>query len=112
MATEHDPQALCSTCGQSWQWHVDHTPRHEFTNPGEESRVKDPPPPVSAPRVGDPVLRLALIKAGVITELNLEEAQMWMNEAVVQGKAVMVAQGEYKLVDFAEMVHLTIEARK
>jgi hypothetical protein len=109
---DHYPQALCTTCAQPWQWHLDHKPRHEFTNPGEDSRVKEPPAPVTAPRLGDPVLRLALIKAGVIKELNLDEAQIWLNEAVQQGKAVVVVDGEFKLMDFADMVSHTMAARQ
>jgi hypothetical protein len=104
--------ALCSTCGNTWQWHQDHKPRHDFVNAGEEAKLQQPTPPLPAPKSGDPILRLALIKTGVILEKDLDEAQLWLNEAIQQGKAVVVENNAYQLVDFAEQIQRIMAARQ
>ena len=53
---------------------------------------------------GDPVLRLALIKAGVITELNLAESETWLRTAAEQGMAVVLEEGEFHLVSIEDWI--------
>jgi hypothetical protein len=84
---------VCCTCGQTYGWHLEHKPIHPY-NTGEAGakallgarRVRDPqsagstsqrgpqaPPTVVWPT--DPVLRVALINAGVITADDLRKAE-------------------------------------
>lgn len=77
----------CDICGQSQQWHDEHLTKHKF-NGGAASLNEKPPkitsesmPPLNpqfdtATRMStDPVLRMALVNAGVITVEQLDSAQ-------------------------------------
>lgn len=85
--TTSDDEAVCKTCSQTRAWHQEHHPRHQF-NPGDVSfkeqfgqsakqRKEDaeakPQAPASYPI--DPVLRQALVDAGVITPEQLDAAR-------------------------------------
>jgi hypothetical protein len=66
--------------------------------------MQDEARPAKPPRdevhiAGDPVLRLALMKLGIITPMSLDEAEMWMREASRQGKALTVTDGQFTLED-------------
>jgi len=67
---------LCSLCGNDRQWHVDNQAIHMFAGPGQGLVRK---PPAMEVRVSslpfDPVLRLALIDAGVLTLEQLQAAE-------------------------------------
>lgn len=83
----------CETCGKTQQWHKDNKPIHPF-NSGEagakaflgSGRDRDPQRTRNGPQRGsetsptvvwptDPVLRVALISAGVITADHLRNAE-------------------------------------
>jgi hypothetical protein len=97
---------VCQVCHQDEQWHMDHKPRHFFVREGEAPRLGEVIPPTAHPstRIGDPVLRLALIKAGVLAEGDLSEADVWLRESANQGMAVIVEDGTYKLVAIEEWI--------
>lgn len=101
-------QVLCTTCGQNEQWHHDHKPRHAFTNPGEETRRVDQPAPTPTPRSGDPLLRLVLMKKGLICQDDFDVAERFLSVAQQLNRAVLVEDGEYKLVDMAEFLQRTL----
>jgi hypothetical protein len=70
----------CRMCGQSQQWHLDMNPRHPFTpRDGASSptlTVMDDSPVIRQMDTPfDPVLRLALVNAGVITAEQLSQAE-------------------------------------
>jgi hypothetical protein len=80
----------CTTCGNSWLWHEEHAPRHQFNNGsvpfkatfgartphGAKKTSQDGPESVSRmPWPHDPVLRQALIDLGIITPQNLRDAE-------------------------------------
>lgn len=77
----------CDICGHTQGWHDEHLTKHKF-NGGASSLNEKPPkitsesmPPFNpqsveqSPRLADPVLRMALINAGVITVEQLDSAQ-------------------------------------
>lgn len=77
--------SVCSTCGNTFGWHEESNPRHPFAALGTQSVLADtrrderPAQTDSGPIVRtstpfDPVLRLALIDAGVITPDDLDKA--------------------------------------
>lgn len=74
MTTGNDD--CCSMCGNSRLWHNEHNPRHPFMT--DEGPLRPPEStsgvrPTSMPM--DPVLRMALIDAGVITTDQLDAAE-------------------------------------
>lgn len=77
---------ICEVCGQNKDWHKEHKPRHEFTSAGGPLVESQPEPDkAGAQRVplpgGDPVLRLALISAGVLTPGDIEKAERMLRAA-------------------------------
>ncbi len=78
---------VCKYCHKDRQWHRDHPEvKHEFTTNGPLQAKSSPvaPPPgdvpssVPAPRPlppGDPVLRMALIRAGVLSPQQLTDVE-------------------------------------
>jgi hypothetical protein len=80
MTTEND---RCTSCGRTREWHRENTPRHAFTTDNGPLRAPvDRTPdivngrgirPTSTPF--DPVLRMALIDAGIITTDQLDAAE-------------------------------------
>lgn len=100
---------LCQVCNLSWDWHQEHKPKHRFIGVDETPiLVEDKPPPTpTVSRAGDPVLRLALIHAGILTEGELTQATQWMEAARQEGKALLVLPTEdggmkYVLMDINE----------
>lgn len=98
---------ICATCANSWAWHVENKPVHPF-NDGQAGakafldsrRARDPksrdsdaqrgsetPPTVVWPT--DPVLRIALMNAGVITADDLRRAEQQLRAAMGE----VLAQG-------------------
>jgi len=102
-----DMNDICDTCGLRRWWHEENNPSHAFV--GEEGgpmRVSEVPTRVSPPSSvtpGDLILRLALVKAGIVTEMQLTESEAWVREAARTGKALVVDQGEF-LLDSVEGV--------
>ena len=92
-------------CQQTREWHDLHHPHHAFIEDGDDVRLGRAETPSAIPvNRGDPVLRLALIKAGVISEKDLTEAEVWLREASSSGKAVVVEEGEFKLISIEEWI--------
>lgn len=86
----------CELCGQPRKWHVEHKPKHQFIEPNEQvalvlaedldlSGSPEPETPgegTQAPSTGtgrlidlpgDPLLRAVLIRAGIITQEQLQQ---------------------------------------
>lgn len=77
---DDDPQ--CRMCGQTRSWHQENGPRHQFTLPDGSTPLKAPDEVPEMKRVDlpfDPVLRMALINAGVITTDQLRQAEKDFN---------------------------------
>lgn len=84
----------CHTCGNTYGWHLETSPVHPFntgesgataflrsrrdrdTQRGVERSQRGPETPSVAPFPFDPVLRQALIDAGVLTADDLVRAEM------------------------------------
>jgi hypothetical protein len=103
---------ICAICGQTWGWHEDNKPRHTFMRAGQDNataqlgpsnRERNMFPHRHATRQGvtqapkllpglssDPVLRILLLRKGLITpdELNATEAEV--RETKEQGGVVIV----------------------
>jgi hypothetical protein len=97
---------VCIVCLQTKEWHRVHHPKHKFVSEGEEPKLEEEQAPTSPSNSmrGDPVLRLALIRAGVIDEAQVAEAEIWVREAAAQGGAVTIENGEYKLLTIEEWI--------
>jgi hypothetical protein len=86
----------CEVCQQTEEWHREHHPMHQFSPEGTEVRLtvpESPPEPPGQGHVkpgGDLLLRLTLIKLGLITQQELDHTQRAMELAVQQGKALVV----------------------
>ena len=119
----------CKTCNHTEQWHKDNKPIHPFNtgqagakaflNPG---RDRDPRSGVNGPQRGsqaaptvvwptDPVLRVALISAGVITADNLRDAEAMLKasmglEGGPNGKSSEGARGREVQVGEATPLHV------
>ena len=101
---------ICQVCSQTEGWHRQHNPMHSFVAEGEAPRLGVPPDPIPPPTTmrGDPILRLALLKAGVITEPDLATAEKWMRTAAEQGMTVSVEDGEYKILSIEDWIKHTM----
>lgn len=104
---------ICQVCSQTEGWHIQHRPMHSFVAEGEAPRLAEtPPPPQPVMNMrGDPVLRLALLKAGVITEQNLGEAEVWLRQAAEQNLAVVYEGETFKLVSIEDWIKHTADAK-
>ena len=98
-------------CGQDADWHKRHSTRHKFDS-GEEP-VMIPPEELSPTitKGGDPVLRMALVHAGVITEEQITQATQWVDAAREHSKALVLLPDEegkmqFHLVDLTEALTL------
>lgn len=91
---------LCIVCQQSWEWHKAHKPKHKFQTENRVIELDEPPAPPQIARGGDPVLRLTLIKAGVITEEQLGETSRWVEAAREHGHAVVMLPDEQGEMQF------------
>lgn len=90
-------EELCTICHRPPEAHV--TMHHQFQKPGQpsslvhqEAKAPEPPhsgvkPPVRLPSASDPVLRMALIRAGVITVAQLDEVEEELRATGVAGYA-------------------------
>lgn len=88
-----DLEAKCGVCRQTRKWHMEYNPHHMFVEEGGKLQPVPPPqvPQMQQPRMlGDMVLRLALLKAGVISDLDLAEAKLWIEKGAELGLAVML----------------------
>jgi len=79
---------------------------HGFAAEGADAVLAKPPEPPqpSVSMRGDPVLRLAMLKMGVIKEGDLAEAETWIRAAAEQGMAVVVEHHQYHLVSIEEWI--------
>lgn len=73
---------VCRTCRQTWLWHTENKPRHQFVNADQQasesflSAAEKPNHPVQNVQMPfDPVLRMALIEKGVLTPEDLSKAE-------------------------------------
>lgn len=75
-------ERVCEVCGHSLEWHRQNQTAHVFSDDGRiiqrsRSQASDPVSEEN-PRMqlaGDPVLRMALIRKGVITPEDLDEVE-------------------------------------
>ena len=96
---------ICQVCRQTLRWHEENKPRHEFIRLGESPNIHEREVPAPTPlKSGDPVLRMALMKLGVLTETDLTETETWIRHAAEQGMAVTVVEGEFKLLTIEEWI--------
>lgn len=97
---------ICQLCHQTEEWHREHHPKHAFVGPDDDPRLHEDPGPEkpSVSMRGDPVLRLALVKAGVIEEGQISEAEFWVREAAAAGSAVVIEDGGFKLLTLEEWI--------
>jgi hypothetical protein len=71
----------CKLCGNDQAWHREHTeiahryypPDGDLSNLNGKREKREEKKPVAMP--GDPVLRIALMKAGLLTPQQIEEAK-------------------------------------
>lgn len=90
MTDVYKEPGICRLCGHSKQWHEENHPRHRFDDPStlflKKSKGADRPGAGDNGNVAesstqtarwpmDPVLRVALINAGVITPADLTAAE-------------------------------------
>lgn len=103
---------LCQICHRDEEWHRIHRPRHAFVGPDDDPRLRlDTPTPPDMSVRGDPVLRLAMVKAGVLTDMQIFEAEVWVRQAAERGMAVVVDNGEFKLLTIEEWITWTAAGR-
>jgi hypothetical protein len=92
---ELEDDEKCATCSHTYAWHKEHKPVHPFntgsagakaflgarrgrdprTGPKTSQRGAERPQTIAAPWPMDPVLRMALVDAGVITPAQLRAAE-------------------------------------
>lgn len=103
---------VCSSCGQSLEWHQKNNPHHEYTENGGGIRVPPPAKEIPHPTLGggDVVLRMALLKAGVLTEGHIKQAQLWVEKGAERGHALLVeadpdhpGENRFRLLSFEEL---------
>lgn len=73
-----DDDPRCSLCGQTRSWHQENGPRHHFTLSDGSTPLKMSDEVPQMKRVDlpfDPILRMALVNAGVITTDQLRQAE-------------------------------------
>lgn len=101
LGPENPANELCDSCGLRKWWHDQNSPEHPFRSVGDKGErfKQDQPPPPTPIQLGDPIARVALIRAGVLTEMQLTEAEAWVREASRQGKALVVTHEGFELVE-------------
>jgi hypothetical protein len=73
---------LCGACGRTRQWHRDNHPHHQFVgDDGPLQAVEIKSETLQRVTSGDAVLRLALVKAGVLTDEDLDQAEKMLRLA-------------------------------
>jgi len=106
--TDLDPLMKCAICENTWAWHQANKPQHAFMAEGEGGRLV-PVSEIEQPQAkGDLILRLALVKAGVITDADLNEAEQQVNKARELGRVLMLepdAEGvlQWRLLSMDEL---------
>ncbi len=83
----------CAVCRQDLTWHKENEPRHPFTPEGTQISLEMPEPEVQhvpASYSGDLVLRLTLMKLGLITEKDLSHTRHMVELASQQKKSLVV----------------------
>lgn len=92
---------ICDDCGLRRWWHEQNETRHTFKLKDDKGpkKLEPAPPPPKPMMLGDPVIRAALVKCGVLTEIQITEAEAWVREAARQGKALVIQEGSYTLKD-------------
>ena len=73
-------EPLCKLCGNTQQWHRETPTQHQFIPmdgdlSGINARKEKPKQPTQVQPQGDPVLRIALLRAGVLTPDDLKKAE-------------------------------------
>jgi hypothetical protein len=83
-----DMEDVCRVCGQTRRWHMEHKPHHEFSI---VSAVPTLPKAEAVPTLrGDIVLRLTLMRKGLVSEVELEETRRLVERAAEFGRAVVL----------------------
>lgn len=85
-----DRDEHCRVCGQTREWHMIHRPYHVFTNDSTRISLPGPPPQQRPMLVGDMVLRLTLLKKGIVTDFELAETKLWFERAAEMGQVVIL----------------------
>ena len=75
-------------------------------------RLPTPPPESVAPNLprGDLIVRLALMKKGILTDVDLAEAEFWVRESVLRAQALEVVPDvdnggmRFQLIPFEDVV--------
>jgi hypothetical protein len=82
----------CFVCGQTRRWHMEHRPHHVFSTTSNTPQLpKEEQAEPTRPRLqGDLVLRLTLLKKGLVSEAELEETRVWVEKAAEFGKAIIL----------------------
>lgn len=90
---------VCETCGQTYSWHFENKPVHPFNHgqvgatdflksrrdrDGGKSSQRGPEGAQIVGMSTDPVLRIALISAGVITPVQLAAAEESLRVALLE----------------------------
>lgn len=100
---------VCRTCGKTFGWHIENTPVHPFNygqsgatdflkqgrnrnRPGDAKGAQETSQGAQiASMTTDPVLRIALVNAGVITPTQLvaaeESLRLALNEVMMKGES-------------------------
>ncbi len=75
-------EPVCEVCGNTAAWHREKTPAHAFSLDGQLNRAKpsqvNNPSSEGTPGIkqgGDPVLRMALIRKGLLTVEDLDQVE-------------------------------------
>lgn len=84
-------ESKCRRCGQTEEWHRDNRPQHRFdteagpltmdSQPGEKPRLNTS---------GDPILRIALIRAGILTPQEIDQAAKDFENAQSTGQPIVI----------------------
>lgn len=89
----------CRTCGQTWAWHEEHKPRHKFVDAdsdlpdglGPKAQKKgEKPAVIQKGWPSDPVLRIALVRKGILSMADIEAAEAELREAAGRGGGVVL----------------------
>jgi hypothetical protein len=87
-----DLDQVCAVCGQTRRWHMEHKPHHEFSVDSTVPTVPQPKPQeLQSPQLrGDIVLRLTLLRKGLVSEAELEETRSLVERAAEMGRALVL----------------------
>lgn len=117
-------EPTCQLCQQTKSWHEEHKPHHLFNSDSDQLLIQQSsrevlapqpnprpggpgpiyPPPSSPPQLSfpsDPVLRMALIEAGVLTTQDLDTAEKKL-QALIPNGGMAMAQPSYPIQTYQE----------